>query len=235
VVLNASPGIQYALDRPPPALEGAGEDKAVPKPPATSVGGLCEATDPHGDHAIRARVDGRAVDRVELSSAGQKGLRPELTQKLDLLVEPPSATREVLAERLELDVVPAGSNTQAQPPARKQVDIRRLSRNEHRLSLGQDQHARHEVDALGHPGEVAERDEWVVKWIVVRIRAAQRGLAVFVHRTDNVVIEQQVREAQLLGCETDAQNRVRIATELGLGIDDTQLHVRWRLLRQSLS
>ena len=80
-------------------------------------------------------------------------LRPEPPQQVDLLLGAPAAVVEVLAERLELDVVPADPDAEPQTPAGEHVDLGRLLRDERRLPLRQDEHAGDELE----PGRRAAR------------------------------------------------------------------------------
>ena len=65
------------------------------------------------------------------------GARPERAQQGDLLLDAPAARMEVLAERLELDVVPADADAEPQAPAAEVVDLGRLLGDERRLALRQ--------------------------------------------------------------------------------------------------
>jgi hypothetical protein len=52
----------------------------------------------------------------------------------------------------------------------------------------------------------------------------QRRVPVVVHRTEHVVIGEQVIEAEVLGRLADAPHGLGITAELDLRIDDTDLH-----------
>ena len=76
----------------------------------------------------------------------EDGLRPEAAHQLDLLLEAAAAVREVLAERLVLDEVPADAEAEPELPVRQQVDLGRLLREQRRLALRRDDDARHELE-----------------------------------------------------------------------------------------
>ena len=57
-----------------------------------------------------------------------------------------------------------------------------------------------------------------------RVRAGQRGCPIGVHRTEHVVVREEMGEAQFLDGSPDPADRVRITSELDLRIDDTDLH-----------
>ena len=93
---------------------------------------------------------------------GDRTLRPQPPHQLDLLLGAPAAVGELLAERLELDGVPAQSNTEPESPAGEQIDLGGLLGHQHRLSLRQDDDAGDEFQC-GDRGQVAEHDEGLVK------------------------------------------------------------------------
>ena len=103
------------------------------------------------------------------------GLGPQPPQDLDLLLGAPAAVPEVLAERLELDVVPAEPDAEAQPPAGEQVDLGRLLGDQRRLPLRQDEHAGDQLEPRRDRGQVAEQDEELVELVLGRVRPGQSG------------------------------------------------------------
>src|SRR4029078_6150743 len=79
----------------------------------------------------------------------------------DLLLRAPATVPEVLAEGLELDVVPPEADAEAKPPAREQVDSGGLFGGKRRLPLRQDEHAGDQLEPRRNRGQVAEEDEQV--------------------------------------------------------------------------
>jgi hypothetical protein len=77
-----------------------------------------------------------------LPLVGQQLPGPEQPHDLELFLQPLAAIPDVLAERLELDGVPADADAQAQAAAREDVDLRRLLGDERGLALRQDEDAR---------------------------------------------------------------------------------------------
>ena len=73
-------------------------------------------------------------------------------------------------------------------------------------------------------GQVAEHHERVVERVVLRVRAGERRRPVSVHRTEHVVVGQEVVEAKVFDRFPDPANRFRVAAKLDLGIHDTYLH-----------
>lgn len=96
--------------------------------------------------------------------------------------------------------------------------------DESSLSLGEDQNARDEADALGHGSEVGEHHQRVVERITLGVGTDQRRDPVLVHCTKHVVIGQQMIEAERLGRPTDAPHRVGVTAQLDLRIHHTDLH-----------
>ena len=152
-------------------------------------------------------------------------LGPEAAEHLDLLLRAPSAVPEVLAERLELDVVPAQADSEPEPPAREQVDLGGLLGDEGGLALGQDEHPCDELESGRDPGEVPEEDEELVELVLGRVRPwPVRPLRDV--RAEDVVIREEVVVADLLGRLRERPDAARVGADLGLREDDAQAHTR---------
>ena len=108
--------------------------------------------------------------RCQLAVEVDDRLRPEPPQHLDLLLRAAAAVREVLAERLELDEVPAEPDAEPEAPAGEDVDLGRLLGDERGLPLRQDEHAGDELEPRRDRGEVAEEDEDLVELVLGRVR-----------------------------------------------------------------
>ena len=84
--------------------------------------------------------------RVVLAVEVDELFGPERAQQRDLLLDAAAAVVEVLAERLELDGVPADADAEPQAAAGEHVDLRRLLGDERGLALRQDDDAGRELD-----------------------------------------------------------------------------------------
>ena len=69
---------------------------------------------------------------------------------------------EILAEALELDLVPAHADAEAEAAAAQHIEGGGLLGHQGGLALGQDQHRGGEADLLGAAGEEAEQHERVM-------------------------------------------------------------------------
>ena len=205
-------------------LLGTGEDEAVAESRSSPKNGFGEASEPDRDAASWAGIDAGTVDVIELALERYQGLAPELAQELHLLLLAPAASVEALPKRLVLDVVPADSDAEAEASAGEQVDIGYLPRNEGGLALRQYQDARHELDAPGERGEVSEHHERVVEGILLRVWSGELGIAAFVRRTEDMVVREEIVEAQRLHADPDAANRLRVTAKLDLWIDSADFH-----------
>ncbi len=200
------------------------EDEAVAESRSTPKDSLGEASEPDGNSAGGPGINARTVDVIETALEGDQGRAPELAQQRYLLLLTLAARVEALPERLVLDVVPANADAEAEAPAGEQVEIGHLPRNEGGLALRQNQDARHELDALRERGQVSEHDERVVEGVLLGVRSGEFGLACLVRRTENMVVRQEIVEAQRLHACPDAAHRLRIAAKLYLGIDGADFH-----------
>jgi hypothetical protein len=99
------------------SVRGAGEDEAIAESRSSPKYRLGEASEPDRDAASGAGIDAGTFDVIELALERHQGLAPELAQELHLLLLAPTASVEVLPERLVLDVVPADADTEADASA----------------------------------------------------------------------------------------------------------------------
>ena len=65
-------------------------------------------------------------------------LGPQSSEQRDLLVHACPSVREILAERLVFDGVPAEADAEAEPAAGEQIHLRGLLGHERGLALGKD-------------------------------------------------------------------------------------------------
>ena len=111
---------------------------------------------------FRARVDAAVVEIVELALEGDVRLGPQRLHEADLLLGALAARLEIRAQALELDLVPAHSDAQAETPLGQGIEAGRLLGHQRRLALGQDQHAGGEADLLRDAGQEGEQHERIV-------------------------------------------------------------------------
>jgi hypothetical protein len=63
-----------------------------------------------------------------------------------------------------------------------------------------------------------------VERIVLRVRTRQRRRSIGVNGTEHVVVGEEVVKAEILDRSPYPSNRVRISSNLGLWVDNTDLH-----------
>ena len=85
-------------------------------------------------------------------------------------------------------MIPSGADAEHQATAREQVDLGGLLGDERGLPLGQDEDAGGELDRGRVGGEEPEQHERLVERIVLRVRAAQRGVTIGVVDAEHVVV-----------------------------------------------
>jgi hypothetical protein len=145
-------------------------------------------------------------------------------QQLDLLVGPAAAGGEVLAQGLVLDPVPAQAHAQAQAAAGEQVDLGGLLGDQGGLALGQDDDAGDQLQP-GQGGQVAEQHHGLVERGGDVVGAGVAGVPGRVGAED-VLVGEQVSEAEVLDALGVGADGARVGADLGLGEDDTDLHGR---------
>ena len=111
---------------------------------------------------------------------------PGEAQQVDRLVHHLAAAVEIHPQRLVFGLLPADADAQSDAPAGERVECRDLLGDERRLTLGQHEHLGAEPDALGHGGDVAERDQRLEDRHVGRVRPR---LAAFERVAHHDVIE----------------------------------------------
>ena len=201
-----------------------GEDEAVADAGSAAQRRLLEAAEPDRDLPAGPREDRGPVDPVPLTPVVEQRLGPETTEQVDLFLAALPFVREVLVQRFVLDVVPAEPDTQAQPAAREEVELGSLLRDERRLPLRKDQDSGPEPDPRRDPGDVAQHHEWLVERIVLGVRAPELRIASLVLRAEDVVVDQHVRVAEILGRLREVAHGHRIAVEPCLRERDSNLH-----------
>ena len=82
---------------------------------------------------------------------------------------------EISTKGFVLDVIPANTNPEPQPPAAEDVDLGGLLGHQGGLALPQDQHPGHQLHALRAGGQIAAQHKRFVKHILVRIGPVQPG------------------------------------------------------------
>src|SRR4051794_37432541 len=107
----------------------------------------------------RARVDAGVVYGVVAALEGDVRFGPELLHELHLLLRPPSAVGEDFVQAIELDLVPADANAEAQAVAGENGEAGGLFCDKGGLALCEDQHAGGKAEALRDTGEEAEQYE----------------------------------------------------------------------------
>ena len=161
---------------------------------------------------------------MELAVESHRLLRPEAAQQFDLLGRPRAAVAEVLTKSLVLDGVPADADAQAEPATAEKIDFGRLLRDQRRLALRQDDDPGDELERSGDRGEVAIHHERLVECGVHVVGA----VPTLVHpgvRADDVVIDEDVAEAELLHAFAVRAHRARVATEFRLRERHSNSHV----------
>ena len=189
---------------------------------------LALAPHPDGDAPPRRqRIDPGVGNAMPLAVDRHQLLGPERAHDRDLLLDALAAVLEVLAQRLELDGVPADAHAEPQAPARQHVDGGRLLGDEGGLPLREDQDARRQPQPAGHAGEKAEQHERLVERVPMGIRAlpAARPLGV---RPEDMVEGEHVCIAHPLDRLRVVADPRRIRSDLDLWEHDPDVH--WPLL-----
>ena len=214
----------YRLLRGGARAEARQRDPAVGETGGAADDHLAVSSHPHGNRPLDGQGPDAGVGHaVPLSRVGHQLPGPEKPHDLELLLHPPAAILEVLAEGLELDGVPAHADAEAQPSAREHIHLGRLLGHERRLTLGQDDDARDQLDAPRDPGTEPKEDERLVEGVLVGVRAvpASRPVGVGAHHAaegENVRVSHRLDG---LGVVADHRG---ILPDLRLGKDDADLH-----------
>ena len=151
-------------------------------------------------------------------------LRPQGAHQVDLFLGADAASGEILAQRLELHVVPANADAQGEAAATEHVDLGGLLGHQGGLALGQDEDAGDEANALRQRGDECQRsqrlmDDAVVSVVVV----ADMGMVGRIG-SQHVVGDEQVVELHLLDGLHVVADGGRVRPDFGLGEDCANLH-----------
>jgi DNA-binding transcriptional MerR regulator/effector-binding domain-containing protein len=198
-------------------------EPAVGQAADPAVGGIGRAADPDRDGTLhRQGREAGAGDAVVVAVERQRRLGEEAAQQPDLLAEAAAPLVEGLAEGLVLHGVPAQADAEPEPAVGEEVDLGGLLRHEGRLALREDDDAGDQLEG-GDPGQVAEHHEGLVE----RGEAVVGPVPGLVHARigpEDMVVGQQVGEAEGLDALPVGPHRPHIATELRLREDHTDLH-----------
>ena len=120
-------------------------------------------------------------------------------------------------------MVPADTDTEAQPPPGQQIDIGRLPGHECRLALRQDQDAGGEPDSFSDAGEIGEHHERIVERVVLGVRAGQ---LTFDRHEPHRAHGRRRADGRSPGPRRlyRSADSDRIASKLGLGVNNADLH-----------
>ncbi len=161
---------------------------------------------------------------VVLAVEAEHILGPQASHQLDLLLLPLAPGAELLIEGVVLDRVPADADTEHEPVARQNCELGRLLGDEHRLALREDQDRRDQIDAGGARREEPEQHHRLVEGDVRVVRALEPAGSVTVD-ADDVVVDQQVGDAELFGALGVRLDGTRVVPDLVVGDDSADLHV----------
>src|SRR6266480_1127682 len=150
-------------------------------------------------------------------------LRPQRTQKSDLLLDPPAAVAEPHAQRFVLHLVPADAGTDDQASARQNVHLCRLFCHERRLSLGENEDRCRELQPRCDRGEVAEQHERLVERRAVVVGAGPPARPVGVS-TEDVVEDHETLVSELLDRAGVLRDHLGIGPDLELREDRARPH-----------
>src|SRR2546428_9950195 len=169
---------------------------AVSEPRDPLHRGIGVAAHPHRDRALHGQwVQPRAVDAMPASLEVNDLLGPEPAQERDLLLDAPSAVRELLAEGLVLDEVPADADAEAEASAGEDVDLGRLLGDEGGLTLRQHDDRGTELE-LREGGEPSEEHERLVEERALVVGEAVAAGAV-ARRAEDVIERDEGAVAQI--------------------------------------
>ena len=152
-------------------------------------------------------------------------LGPQLPQQLDLLCRTLPSVGERLVERDVLDGVPASADAEAQPVARQHGELGGLLGDEDGLALGQDQDRRHELEALRDGGDEAQDRERLVERDILVVGAFEAAGTLSLG-ADDVVVDEQVRCAELLETLRVGRDGTWIGADLVVGQHGAEQHPR---------
>src|SRR5688500_18210775 len=227
-VLDRSAAVAHAIAQLFPGVDAVVDattkDEAIRKSRGPLEGHFAKSTKPDRDGPRGLGQECRPANPVEAAREVDDRFSEQPPEQLDLLLLPGAAGTEVLTERLVLDVIPADSHAEAQPAAGQEINVGCLPGHERGLALRKNQDPSREMDSLGDAGQMREHHERVVKWIVLGVGTRQCRRAIGMNGTEHVVVREEVVKAEVFDRSPDPPNRVRISSNLGLWVDDTDLH-----------
>src|SRR3990170_3768629 len=139
---------------------------------------------------------------------------------------------EVLPEADVLDLIPAQPHTETQAAARQYIQCGGLLGDQGGLPLRQDEDAGQEAEPRRAGRHEAVQDQRLQEGGLVRVwpLPASRPLRI---GAQHMVVGHDVREAESLHRLGEIADRRRVGRELGLRVDDTEIHeARWYLLNE---
>src|SRR5713101_5187443 len=120
---------------------------------------LRSSPDPQLGEARQEWLDRHVLEPVVPAGEAHVTLGQEAAERRDHLVGPPATLRELHAERLELVLVPARSDTEHEALARQVPERLDLASQRDRVVVGQDQEAGRQPDPRGDAGGVGEAEQ----------------------------------------------------------------------------
>jgi hypothetical protein len=228
-ILRLSAGLIDVFVKAGHRLVGAVVEAELREPAVGDAGralddGLGIAAHPDRDRPLDGkRQDAGLVDAVPASFEVDHFLGPQGAHNGDLLTDAAASGREVFAQGLVLDRVPANRDAQPQTSAGEHVDLGRLFRNQHCLSLGQDDDAAHELEALGDGAEVGKEDKGLVEAALVGVGAGAPAAGTVGIGADYVVIGEKMVVTEALGRLSVIAENDRVRANFGLGKDNADL------------
>ena len=175
------------------------------------------AAEPDGDGALhRQGVDAGVADFVVAAVVVDHFLRPQHPQHLHLFGAAAAAIAEVFAQSLELHIVPAHADAQAQAAAGQHIHRGGLLGHQGGLALRQDQDAGGQLDFFGQAGQIAEQDKGFVKGVGMAVGTIPLGAAAGVG-AQHMVKNQQMFIAQPFGGLDKIAHGGRVVADFGLG------------------
>ena len=199
--------------------------KPSPIRAARSQRRLAAAAEPDRDRAGRAGGDAGPVDAVEPAPVVHDRLRPQPAQQLDLLVEAlaPPLPRHAEAPRTPRSSSRCPTPRRSRPPDSTSTSAACLATSAV-WRWGRMITAGLELDRRGHPGEEAEQHERLVERVLLGVGAPQLGLPALVDGAEDVVVGDDVAEAEPLGGLGVVADGDRVVADLGGGEHGSELH-----------
>jgi hypothetical protein len=171
-------------------------------------------SDPDWNRTLdRQWADPGVIEPVPLPRVADRLLCPERAKDGNLFLNPTSAVAIWLVENREFLRELSETDAEPQSPARQHIDLRRLLRDQRRLSLWQHKHTCRQFHTPGHSGEKAEQYERLVK-PAMRVQRAKRADVLAAAEPDDVLVCEDVIEAEGFDSFGPTADDVWIATEI---------------------